>query len=112
MDDKCGKSIPGNEVVYHRAPNANRTKAKKRVDHVPLRGQRSNQRSLVNGKGLATNANLLCQPCSISSENQLQLNGKIGTSSSTRLKEAKKILPSIHNNSHYRPANQAHLIAA
>ncbi|GJR16279.1 reverse transcriptase domain-containing protein [Tanacetum coccineum] len=73
----CRKSISGNETVHRWTPNANRTKTKRRADHVPLCGQRSNQCYFVNRKGLTVNANLFCLSCTTSSGNQLQLNGKL-----------------------------------
>ncbi|GJT00788.1 reverse transcriptase domain-containing protein [Tanacetum coccineum] len=80
MDDGHRGSIPRNETVHHKTPNAYCSKAKRRADHVPLYGERSNQRS-VNRKRLTANASLLCQPCTTNSGNQLQLNEKISTRS-------------------------------
>ncbi|GJU14750.1 hypothetical protein Tco_1142716 [Tanacetum coccineum] len=80
MDDGRRGSIPRNETVHYKTPNAYRSKAKRRVDHVPLCGERSNHRS-VNRKRLTANVSLFCQPCTTNSGNQLQLNEKISTRS-------------------------------
>ncbi|GKA05429.1 hypothetical protein Tco_0684549 [Tanacetum coccineum] len=65
---------------------------------------RSGQRSPTNRKRLTTNADLLRQSRSASSKSKLQLDGKIGVSSSACLKKVKKILLSTSNNAHRRTA--------
>ncbi|GKA36298.1 reverse transcriptase domain-containing protein [Tanacetum coccineum] len=59
--------------------------------HHKPKGQRSGQCSPTNGKILTENANLFRQSSPASSENKLQLNGKIGVGCSARLNEAKKL---------------------
>ncbi|GJV94812.1 hypothetical protein Tco_1546389 [Tanacetum coccineum] len=58
MDARSGTKTSDSRITH-----VNRTQAKRRTDHVSIRGKRNNQRGPDNRKRLTTNANLLCQPC-------------------------------------------------
>ncbi|GJW59799.1 reverse transcriptase domain-containing protein [Tanacetum coccineum] len=91
VDTGSRKGIPKHEEVHSGTTNGNCAETQRRTTNVSLCGQGSSKRSTVGEKKLAINTNLFCQPCLVSLENKLQLDGKTGLITSTCHKKAKEL---------------------
>ncbi|GJR04085.1 reverse transcriptase domain-containing protein [Tanacetum coccineum] len=83
-------SLQTDEETHSGTPNADCTKGKGGVNHVPSCGQGSYQRSFNDRKRRQAIAIVLCEPCPTRAGDQLHPHGKIGISLAQRKQTAEK----------------------
>ncbi|GKC91420.1 hypothetical protein Tco_1152069 [Tanacetum coccineum] len=110
MDSGSRSSLQIDEETHSGTPNADRTKGKGGLNHIPSRGQGSYQRNFNDRKGRQAIASVLCEPCPMRAGDQLHPYGKIGISLVQRKQTAEKVLPGTYNCCNYGSADKAIIV--